>query len=72
MPRMEKSGGTRGRPPIRSKMAIYCRIDRQAIAGVDEIAASMDPQPSRAQLIDLAVREFVERNKGKGKREATG
>ena len=57
----------RGRPPETGKLAIYCRIDRTAITALDAIAGGMDPQPSRAQLIDRAVREFVERNKGKGK-----
>lgn len=48
-------------------MAIYCRIDRQAVKDLDAIAATMDPKPSRAQLIDRAVREFAERNRPKGK-----
>ena len=59
--------GARGRPADTSKLAIYCRIAKQAVQGLDAIAEGMDPQPSRAQLIDRAVREFVERNAGKRK-----
>lgn len=58
----------RGRPPESGKLAIYSRIDRDAVDALDAIAESMDPQPTRAQLIDRAVREFVERNRAKGKR----
>ena len=50
-------------------MAIYCRIDQQAVEALDVIASTMDPQPSRAQLIDRAVREFVERNAAGQKRK---
>ena len=58
-----------GRPPDPSKLAVYSRIDRQAIADLDGIAKGMDPTPTRAQLIDRAVREFVERNKAAGGRK---
>jgi predicted transcriptional regulator len=64
---MAKKDAARGRPADPSKLAIYCRIDRQAVEALDVIAGGMDPQPSRAQLIDRAVREFVERNRAKGK-----
>jgi hypothetical protein len=52
-----------GRPADPSKLAVYSRIDRQALLDLDSIANGMDPRPTRAQLIDRAVREFVERNK---------
>lgn len=58
----------RGRPPETGKVAIYSRIDAAAIDALDAIVKGMDPKPTRAQLIDRAVREFVERNRGKGKR----
>lgn len=53
-----------GRPKDKSKMPLYCRINREAVERLDAIAAEMRPQPSRAQLIDLAVQEFVERRSG--------
>lgn len=56
-----------GRPKDSSKTPVWCRIDTAAIGALDAMAGSMDPQPSRAQLIDRAVREFVERNRAKGK-----
>ncbi|HWE96135.1 MAG TPA: ribbon-helix-helix protein, CopG family [Tepidisphaeraceae bacterium] len=38
------------------------RVDPEVIAALDEIAASMRPTPTRAQLIDVAVAEYVERH----------
>jgi hypothetical protein len=58
---MAKKTTSRGRPADPSKIPIWCRIDKKAIGAIDQIARTMDPRPSRAQLIDLAVREFVER-----------
>jgi predicted transcriptional regulator len=46
---------------------VFSRIDPAAIDALDEIAAAMDPKPTRAQLIDRAVREFVERQKQRPK-----
>jgi hypothetical protein len=65
---MAKNVTTRGRPADPSKMTIWCRIDTAAIKTLDAIAAVMEPKPSRAQLIDLAVREYAERNKGKSRK----
>jgi hypothetical protein len=64
---MAKARRAVGRPADTSKIAVYCRIDRQAVADLDTIADEMDPKPSRAQLIDRAVREFTGRNRPKGK-----
>jgi hypothetical protein len=51
-----------GSSPGRAKSArvvVYCRIDPDTISGLDEIAETMKPQPSRAQLIDQACAEYV-------------
>jgi predicted transcriptional regulator len=60
---MSKETKKRGRPGEPGKIAIWCRVDEAAVGALDEIAADMRPKPSRSQLIDLAVQEFVERRK---------
>jgi metal-responsive CopG/Arc/MetJ family transcriptional regulator len=50
-----------------AKVVIYSRIDPKMVEGLDEIRETMRPKPSRAQLIDLAVAEYVEKHKPKGK-----
>ena len=53
------------RKPRRSpgaKIVVYSRISPDAVAGLDRIRASMRPKPTRAQLIDTAVAEYVERH----------
>jgi metal-responsive CopG/Arc/MetJ family transcriptional regulator len=45
------------------KVVIYSRIDPSAVAELDAIADDMRPKPSRSQLIDAAVAEYVERHK---------
>ena len=45
-----------------AKVVIYCRIDPATVAGLDEIANAMRPKPTRAQLIDVACAEYVERH----------
>jgi predicted transcriptional regulator len=61
------TGKPRGRPSGEAKVSVFSRIDPAAIDALDEIAAAMDPKPTRAQLIDRAVREFVERQKQRPK-----
>lgn len=61
---MAKATRKVGRPVEGNKLTIWCRIDADAIKALDDMAKVMEPKPSRAQLIDLAVRRFVE-NKGK-------
>jgi len=52
-----------------ARVVIYCRIAPDIVAGLDEIRNSMQPTPSRAQLIDLACAEYVTRH-GKAERRA--
>jgi hypothetical protein len=55
-----------GRPKSDGKTTvIYSRIDRETVADLDAIRERMRPKPSRAQMIDAAVAEYVERHKGK-------
>lgn len=51
----------RGRPAKVGKMGIYSRIDKILVEKLDGIAQRMQPTPTRAQLIELAVRQFVDR-----------
>ena len=52
-----------------AKIVVYTRIDPRTITALDEIREGMRPQPSRAQLIDAALAEYVERH-GKGERKS--
>ena len=45
-----------------AKVVVYCRIDPATIEGLDRIAKSMQPQPNRAALIDLACAKFVQQH----------
>jgi len=55
-----------------AKVVIYSRIDPAAVAALDRIRESMRPRPSRAQLIDAAVAEYVERHDpGEQRQDAT-
>ena len=51
-----------------AKIVIYSRIDPETVASLDQICESMRPKPTRAQLIDAALAEYVERH---GKDAAT-
>lgn len=53
-----------------AKVVIYSRIDPATVAALDEIADAMRPKPTRAQLIDLAVAEYVERHGAASKRKS--
>ncbi len=64
---MAKDQKKRGRPADPTKIIIWSRIDAGAIKAIDAIADTMKPKPSRAQLIDLAVQEFVEKRSAKRK-----
>lgn len=57
MSHMGKRGNGSG-----AKMAVYSRIERTTVAALDEIRESMRPKPTRAQLIDVACAEYVERH----------
>jgi predicted transcriptional regulator len=48
-----------------AKLTVYSRIDPDTVNSLDKIAESMRPKPTRAQLIDAACAEYVERH-GKG------
>jgi len=45
-----------------AKIVIYTRVDPMTVSALDEIAAGMRPKPTRAQLIDAALAEYVERH----------
>ena len=45
-----------------AKIVIYSRVDPTTVAALDEICDSMRPKPTRAQLIDAALAEYVERH----------
>jgi hypothetical protein len=55
-------------PESDAKIVIYSRIDPATVAALDAIRESMRPKPTRAQLIDAALAEYVERH-GKGERQ---
>ncbi len=54
-----------GRPKTAKKM-IYCRVAHATVEALDRICESMPVKPTRAQLIDAALGEYVERH---GRRE---
>lgn len=58
-----------GRPADRTKSVVWCRIGNDLIAALDEMAVNMRPVPTRAALINLAIEEYVQRNR-KDKRAA--
>ena len=51
-----------GQAPSDAKIVVYSRIDPATVAALDAICASMRPKPTRAQLIDAALAEYVERH----------
>jgi predicted transcriptional regulator len=44
-------------------MVIYTRVDPSTVAALDELCEAMLPRPTRAQLIDVALAEYVERRR---------
>jgi predicted transcriptional regulator len=52
-----------------AKTIIAARVAPGTGEKLDTIAATMKPKPSRSQLVELAIEEFIERRvpKGKGK-----
>lgn len=57
------------RPTADAKIVIYTRIDPATVAALDAIRGKMRPKPTRAQLIDAALAEYVELH-GQHTREA--
>jgi predicted transcriptional regulator len=49
-------------PSPDAKIVIYTRIDPATVAALDVICEQMRPKPTRAQLIDAALAEYVERH----------
>ena len=45
-----------------AKIVVYSRVDPATVAALDEICDAMRPKPTRAQLIDAALAEYVERH----------
>ncbi len=52
-----------------AKVVIYSRIDPATVEALDAIRERMRPKPTRAQLIDAALAEYVELH-GKARKEA--
>jgi hypothetical protein len=61
---MPRTHGTPG-----GKTMVQCRIDPANLKRLDEIAKTMPVKPSRSQMIDLAVSEYVERHSAKRTKE---
>jgi predicted transcriptional regulator len=56
-----------------AKIVIYSRVDPATVAALDKLCEAMRPKPTRAQLIDVALDEYVERRrKGNANRPAKG
>lgn len=58
-------------PKPDAKITIYSRIAPDTIEALDRICELMRPKPTRAQLIDTALAEYVERH-GKARHDAGG
>ena len=64
---------TKNEPPaVEAKIVIYTRIDPATVAALDAIRGAMRPKPTRAQLIDAALAEYVERRASGNRREKAG
>ena len=50
------------RPETDAKIVIYSRVDPATVEALDKICEAMRPKPTRAQLIDAALAEYVERH----------
>lgn len=59
------------RPEKDAKIVIYSRVDPVTVDALDRICESMRPQPTRAQLIDAALAEYVERHSNTRSRATT-
>lgn len=46
----------------KAKIVIYSRVDPKTVDAIDAICETMRPKPTRAQLIDAALAEYVERH----------
>jgi hypothetical protein len=55
-----------------AKVIVYSRIDPATVRALDDIRESMKPKPTRAQLIDVACAEYVERHGKSDRRQKTG
>ena len=53
------------RPDDDAKIVIYTRVNPATVAALDAICESMRPRPTRAQLIDAALAEYVEKHEDK-------
>ena len=60
------------RPQLDAKIVVYTRIDPATVAALDAICQSMRPKPTRAQLIDAALAEYVERHGKDGRAKKEG
>lgn len=54
-------------PDTDAKIVIYTRVDPATVSALDQICEQMRPKPTRAQLIDAALAEYVERHDDKAR-----
>jgi len=59
---MPKKSKDRGGDTGDAKIVIYTRIKPQTVEALDEIREAMPFTPTRAQIIDVALAEYVERH----------
>lgn len=45
-----------------AKIIVNTRIDPENVAKLDEIAETIRPRPSRSEMVDLAVSEYVQQH----------
>lgn len=55
------------KPESEARIVIYTRVDPSTVAALDAICESMPVKPTRAQLIDAALAEYVERHGKRGR-----
>lgn len=51
------------------KVIVNARVDAEAIQKLDAIAAEMRPKPTRSQMVDVAVQDYVARHQPKKVKE---
>lgn len=55
-------------PPAMRKVIVNARVESSVLEELDRLGREAKPVPaSRSEMIAVAIREYVERNRGKGK-----
>jgi predicted transcriptional regulator len=52
-----------------AKIIVNARVDPDVVDKLDQIADAMRPRPSRSEMVDLAITEFVERHSAESKKK---